>query len=319
MKFVRNSLLLNELVLVDGIGRSGKVMLAEILTGFERMEKQDYNEFLEYIPLAYKYKKISKDMAIAILQTQLDTELYKNMIGRSINNRPTDYTSLSKYHTPDKYIKRQQEEDGPIIGAKVLKEKPIYLNWCHDLIQKSDIIFEAFQDKVKFIYINRRPVDIIYEWDKKNFGERIANDSTEMQYVIEHNNSFVPETAVGWEDEYLKMKPLERIVKLIHTSFKRNLDSIMINIEKIMIVNFEDLVTEPNKTIKDISSFLKVQPMQDILLDILAKENCPRILSHEDYMSRKKNITENLGVEYQDLLQDLESMYYKLYNILNKD
>ena len=202
MEFLRKNLLLNELILVDGVGRSGKVMLAEILTGFERVEKQDYHEFFEYIPLAYKYGKISKDIAISILQTQLDTELYKNMIGRSINTRPTDYTSLYKFHTPKKYLKRQTSEDGPIIAQKVLDEKPIYLNWCHDLIQKSDIIFEAFNEKVKLIYINRRPIDIIYEWDQKNFGERIASDPTEMQYTIKYKNEFIPELAVGWEEEY---------------------------------------------------------------------------------------------------------------------
>ena len=229
MKFATRNQLLNELILVDGIGRSGKVMLAEIITGFERVEKQDYHEFLEYIPLAYKYNKIEKDIAIAILQTQMDTELYKNMIGRSVNTRPSDYTSLYKYHSPEIYLKRQTAEDGPIIAQVVQDEKPVYLNWCHDMIQKSDIVFEAFKEKVKLIYINRRPIDIIYEWDQKDFGERIASDPTEMQYIIDYNGRLVPEMTFGWEDEYLQMNSLERIVKLIFISFERNLQALKNN------------------------------------------------------------------------------------------
>lgn len=313
MEFKRKNLLLNELILVDGVGRSGKVMLAEIITGFNRVEKQDYHEFLEYIPLAYKYGKISKDIAISILQTQMDTELYKNMIGRSVNTRPTDYTSLYKYHTPQKYLKREVLEDGSIIGQKVLDEKPIYLNWCHDLIQKSDIIFEAFEDKVKLLYINRRPIDIIFEWDKKNFGERIANDTTEMQYMMQYENEFVPELAIGWEDEYLTMNPLERIVKMIYISFQRNLEAMnRIKIDnQVMIINFEDLVTKTEMLVDKIEIFIKTDKLP-VLNNILLKENCPRILDDKEFNTRKDNIENRISDEYKHYLIELEEMYNKI-------
>ena len=313
MKFIRDNLLLNELILVDGIGRSGKVMLAEILTGLERVEKQDYHEFLEYIPLAYKYNKISKDMAISILQTQMDTELYKNMIGRSINNRPTDYTSLYKFHSPHKYLKRQIDEDGPIIADKVLEERPIYLNWCHDLIQKSDIIFEAFKNKVKIIYINRRPIDIIYEWNQKNFGERIANDPTEMQYIIEYNQQFVPELAVGWEDEYLSISALERIVRMIYVSFKRNLKALQTTkfSNQVMVINFEDLVTKPDNKVIELSSFVNSTPLS-VMKNILVKENCPRILLEEEFNNRKSDILDKVKNDTKYYIEEMESIYLEI-------
>jgi len=313
VKFIRDNLLLNELILVDGIGRSGKVMLAEILTGLERVEKQDYHEFLEYIPLAYKYNKISKDMAISILQTQMDTELYKNMIGRSINNRPTDYTSLYKFHSPHKYLKRQIDEDGPIIADKVLEERPIYLNWCHDLIQKSDIIFEAFKNKVKIIYINRRPIDIIYEWNQKNFGERIANDPTEMQYIIEYNQQFVPELAVGWEDEYLSISALERIVRMIYVSFKRNLKALQTTkfSNQVMVINFEDLVTKPDNKVIELSSFVNSTPLS-VMKNILVKENCPRILLEEEFNNRKSDILDKVKNDTKYYIEEMESIYLEI-------
>lgn len=313
MKFTRKNLLLHKLILVDGVGRSGKVMLAEILTGFQRVEKQDYNEFFEYIPLAYKYNKISKDIAISILRTQMDTELYKSMIGRSINTRPSDYTSLYKYHSPEKYLKRQIDEDGPIIASKVLNEKPIYLNWCHDMIQKSDIIFEAFNDKVTLIYINRHPVDIIYEWNLKKFGERVANDSTEMQYLIEFNENVVPELALGWEEEYININSFERVVKMIYISFKRNLEAIeKLNTKNnIKIVDFEDLVTKTDKSIEDISQYLNLKPL-NIMNNILQKENCPRVLDDKDRAVRKKNIVNKISEKYIIYLDEIIEMYKKI-------
>ena len=313
VEFERDTTLLHQLLLIDGVGRSGKVMLAEIMTGFNRVEKEEYNEFLEYIALAYKYEKISKDMAITILKTQMDVALYSNMIGRSVNSRPTDYTSIYKYHSPELYIKRATEQDGPIIGDIVKKDKPIYLNWCHDMIQKSDIIFEAFQEKVKLIYINRRPIDIIYEWDKKNFGERIASDPTDRQYTIKYKDTYVPEVSVGWEEEYLSMQPLERIVKIIHTSFTRNLKAIKsknIN-NQVMILNFEDLVTIPEICVKHIQIFLDTKPLP-VLKNILTRENCPRVLDNKEFETRRHNVESKISNEYKHYIVELEQMYLEI-------
>ncbi|MCF6216963.1 MAG: hypothetical protein L3J58_12435 [Emcibacter sp.] len=310
MKFVRNNQLLHKLLLVDGVGRSGKVMLAEIMTCFETVEKQDYHEFLEYIPLAYKYGKIEKDIAIAILKTQIDTELYNGMIGRRINARATDYTSIYKYHSPEIYLKRASMEDGPVIADRVAYEKPVYMAWCHDMVQKSDIVFEAFGDKLCILYMNRRPIDIIYEWSVKNFGDRVGSDPTEMQYLIDYNGENVPELALGWEKEYLKASPIERIVKMIHTSFDRNYQAIKKSPHKdnIIIVDFETLVTSPSDIISSLSSELNLKVGNKIDY-ILTREYCPRELSISEYKEREKNIFDQISPQNKELVLETNKLY----------
>lgn len=315
MNFIRKEQLLQDLLLVDGVGRSGKVMLAEILTCLERVQKQEYHEFLEYIPLAYKYGKIEKDMAISILRTQMDTELYNGMIGRKINTRPTDYTSIYKYHSPEVYLARQVMMDGPIISERVNEEKPIYMCWCHDLIQKSDIIFDAFEDKVKIVYINRRPIDIIYEWNVKGFGDRVGLDPTEMQYLVEFEGKVVPELAIGWEDEYLRMNPFERVVKMIHTSFKRNYEALISSDRNsVMIVDFESLVTEPMSVVEQLSDFLHSKP-KAMMKNILERENCPRVLDDEVFSERKNEIMGLISEDGLHYLDELEYYYSEISKI----
>src|SRR3990167_140007 len=209
MQFKRENCLLNKLVIVDGTGKCGKSLVLDILSCFQGVEKQEYYGFIEYISLAYKYNKISKDMAISILQTEMDTELYNTMIGRYVNTRLSDDTSLYRYHSPDKYLKRALEKDGSIISQKVLAEKPINICWAHDLINKSDIVFEAYAKKLTWLYINRRPVDLIYEWGMQQYSERMAQDPTEMQYNIKYQKKAVPEIAAGWEEEFLNISPAE--------------------------------------------------------------------------------------------------------------
>lgn len=313
MEFVRDSQLLYKLLLVDGIGRSGKVMVSQILTGFDSVEKQEYNEFIEYISLAYKYKKISQDMAQSILKTQMDAELYNIMIGRNINSRFTDYTSIQKFHSQEKYISRQSLLDGPVVAKRTKAEKPVYLNWCHDLINKSELVFKTFEDKLNLIYINRNPIDIIFEWDKKNFGERISNDPTDLTYLVKYNGSVVPETAIGWEKEYIDSKPLERIIKMIYTSMKRNLEIIAKSQENknLLIFNFEDIVTDPKNFIKFISNYLELDTLP-IMNNILTEEKCPRKLHPEESDLRRINIVNNLSETFYRYVVQLEKMYLEI-------
>ncbi|EKD70938.1 MAG: hypothetical protein ACD_46C00322G0002 [uncultured bacterium] len=310
MEFKRKHTLLNKLIVVDGTGKCGKSLMLDILSCFQGVEKQEYNSFLEYIPLAYKYKKITKDMAIAILQTEIDTELYNNMIGRYTNTRLSDDTSVYRYHSPGKYLKRSLEEDGPIICEKVLAEKPIYICWSHDLINKSDIVFEAYGNKLEWIYINRRPIDIIYEWDKKQYSQRMSQDPTDMQYNLQYKNTTAPEIASGWEDEFLNISPHERTVKMIYTYFKLNRDALQKKkqYKNLHVFNFENLVTDPYREIERLKNITgnEILPAFDT---ILAKAKCPRILDKKTFLERESDVIKNISSRYADLLSEMHAMY----------
>jgi hypothetical protein len=313
MEFIRKEILLNKLIIIDGIGRSGKSLLSDIIGSFDAVEKQDYNPFLEYIALAYKYNKISADMAISILQTEMDSALYKNMVGRQVNTRLTDGTSLYRYHSPEKYLRRMIDGEGPMIHGKVLKEKPIYLNWSHDLINKSDIVFEAYGKHLEFVYLNRRPVDMIYEWDDVSYSERMSKDPTEMQYCIKYKDMAVPEVALGWEEEYLSCKPIERAVKMIYTYFKLNHTALMAkqSYQNLHIISFEDLLTNPNKEIERLKVITGNQPLP-AMKKILDQANCPRAIDEEAFLEREAAIKSRVADSYLLLLQEMDGMYAEI-------
>lgn len=316
MEFKREHTLLHKLIIVDGVGRCGKSVVLDLMSSFSRVEKKEFNSFLEYIGLAYKYNKISSDMAIAILKTEMDTELYHCMIGRYLNTRLSDDTSVYKYHSPSKYLKRSLEEDGPLVYQKVLDEKPICLCWSHDLIHKSDIIFEAYGNCLEWIYVNRRPVDIIYEWDQKNYSVRMAQDPTEMQYCIKFKNTTVPEIALGWEEEFLSISPKERTFKMIYTYFKLNYEALYQkkNYNNLHVVNFEDLVTKPNQ---ELNKFCDItgSSLSPLTAQILKQLDCPRILDDQEYKERERNILQSVSSPYAILLDETKRMYDEIRKI----
>ena len=310
MRFIRNNTLLEKLFIVDGVGRSGKVLLSDILSCFPTVEVQQFVEFIEYISLAFHYDKISEDIAQSILKTQLDTQLYNLMIGRSLNSRPTDSTSYYRYHSPEKYIARTTSLDGPVVMERVSSENPIYLIWTHDLIYKSKLMFKTFGSKITYFYLNRNPIDIIYEWDLKNFGRRIGDDPTDLQYLIKYNKETVPEIVSGWGNIFMDLNPLERIVHMIYCCFKRNLDAIKLNNNRknFVIINFEDLITDTDSVINRIGKFIKLEPLP-ALSSILARENCPRELDPKQTTIRRNKIFDGINKSTQSYLYETLEMY----------
>ncbi len=327
MKFTRNKQLLSRLIIGDGLGRSGKSLLCHILTGFENVEKIEYYNFLEHLSLAHYHKKISDDMAVALIKTQMDVAVFDQMNGRNINTRPDDYSGLNNYHSPNIYIERQNREEHSepnyvgnpnatgIIG-KIEMEKPIFLTFAHDLISRSQVIFDSFGRKVNFVYLNRLPVDLIYEWHIKGFGERIGTDATEMHFTIAHGSDSVPEYCYGWEQEYLDITPLERIVKIIHVCFKRNYEGLdkHKNRRQFIVIDFESLVTEPSKEIDKISLFLNLKPL-NIMTNILNENNCPRNIDQDEFLRRKEYINNNISVKYQKQLEETNLLHKKISTI----
>ena len=327
MKFTRNKQLLSRLLIGDGLGRSGKSLLCHILTGFENVEKMEYYNFLEHLSLAHYYKKISDDMAIALIKTQMDVAVFDQMNGRNINTRPDDYSGVNNYHSPNLYIERQNREEhsqpnyvgnpnATSIIDKIEKEKPIFLTFSHDLISRSQVIFDSFDRKVNFVYLNRLPVDLIHEWYIKGFGERIGTDATEMQFTISYGSDSVPEYCHDWEQEYLDITPLERIVKIIYICFKRNYEGLNKHKHRkqFIVIDFELLVEEPFKEIDKISLFLNLKSL-NVMKDILNENNCPRKIDQEEFLRRSEYIKNNISVKYQKLLEETNFLHKKISTI----
>ena len=326
MKFIRNKQLLSQLVIGDGVGRAGKTLLCHILTGFKSVEKLEYYNFLEHLSLAHDHKKISDDMAVTLIRTQMDIQVFDQMNGRNINTRPDDYSGVNNYHSPHIYIERQNREEhsqlnykqhgnpnATSIIDKIEKEKPIFLTFTHDLISRPQVIFDSFGKKVSFVYINRLPVDLIHEWHTNGFGERIGTDATEMQFTISYGSDSVPEYCHGWEQEYLDITPLERIIKIIYICYKKNYEGLNKYKDKkqFIVIDFESLVTEPSKEINKISLFLNLKPLS-IMSDILNENNCPRNINKEEYLRRNKYISNKIGTKYQKLLEETNLLYKKI-------
>jgi len=92
-RLIREKMILENLVLVDGQPGCGKTLFTAIIAAMNRVELLNYSPELENI-CALKYlKKITDDAVEAMIRIQMDLVIYETMMSRSTNFRPSDLSS----------------------------------------------------------------------------------------------------------------------------------------------------------------------------------------------------------------------------------
>ena len=99
-------------VLVDGIARSGKSIIAPIISSFDRVEILRVDETLDITSSLYAMRQITRDATVAMLRMKIDINLYNGLIGRDSNLRFGDYSSVWKNSNLLRSLKRLRAKEG---------------------------------------------------------------------------------------------------------------------------------------------------------------------------------------------------------------
>ena len=284
MKLVRHNTLVNELVLVDGVGRSGKKLLSRIINSFDRVEKHHTDIAFDSIPRYYMLGKMDKDAAISFLNILADTKLYNCMLSKEENFRPNDHDSIYNTDNPEKYIKRLSNTLKGDILDRIEEEIPILQINTHSNLRNANLLFDAFRDRLKILHIERNTEDVIDSWYSKGFGSRMGIDPLDCHICFEWEKyewgKFqIPYYFEDMEQTYLDMSSKQRLTHIINYNKKWN------NIgyeqlskhrkSRVFKIKFEELVTDSHKMCEDIASFLGTSTT-DYTKEVLKREKCSR-------------------------------------------
>ena len=94
---------LKDLVVVTGAPAAGKSMLAPIVGSLERTVNFRMSSVLEHIGTMNHLGKLPDDVLVFLYRYIVDFMLYDNMIGRDLNFRFGDETSIFNTNNPEKY------------------------------------------------------------------------------------------------------------------------------------------------------------------------------------------------------------------------
>jgi len=312
IKFIRKNILVKNLVLIDGLGRSGKFFLGKIVSGFNNMEYFQYASLFEQIPYLVKLDVLTEDAGICLLQNHIDEYYYYRQLGRNINLRLDDATSLYNSLEKEVYFKRSEAPYSDKLKQEVLNN--IYRKFLlvlHHTLSNISVYFSAYPD-LKLINIIRNPIDLIYSWNKENLDERVSNESFNFWPNIMGSLGPIPWYANDWKDEFESISGLDRIIKSIsHLIYlqDRSLASLSkIQKQQILTIKYEDVVENTHIVIDKIGSFLETTPLKNID-KVLQKENCPRPISLKEHNKKEKYILKKASSKYVQIMNEISKNY----------
>ena len=127
--------LANKIVLVDGISRSGKTLVSNLISSFRHVEIQRMHASFDFIGISHFLGNINNDTAITFLRHLADEFLYSGYLSRDINFRWKDFSSVLKAQNvmfisivlPTGYVSTLE---------RISKEGHYYQNLSHDQIRR---------------------------------------------------------------------------------------------------------------------------------------------------------------------------------------
>lgn len=323
---VRDGILLQQLVLVDGQPGCGKGVLDPAIVSMERVEYLQFSLQIENICALRYLGKITSDVAETMIKLQADQVLYETMMSRNVNFRLSDHSSVFK--DPDfwVYVKRFFAKGDALVPERIKKERPILHFMTHRLLGSSEPIFNSFGDKVAIIETVRHPMSMLVMQTRYNEGwSSPQGKMRQMDLYIKYKDGQVPFWAKGYEELYLKSNPVERAIYDMHHQIER-VESFKNEFKKIyesqcITIPFEKFVVEPWPYIEKIEVLLKTN-MTRKTKKMLKKERVPRgntgLEAHELIKNRNFAIQNGASKDALRVLDQISEHYEEKYDLHNQ-
>lgn len=312
VKLGKRKPLVGSLLFIEGIGRSGKFLLANILHGFRGIEPVQCYGLLDNIPFLERFGLIEKKVAQEILQCEIDSHCYEMLIGRNLNHRRSDKSSIFNIPNYDKYLKRCSEPDGDLAVKKFSREKLCSMFILHDLIPNIKIYFDTFP-KLKVISVRRNPIYLVYSWYSRGWGKRLGGDPRSFSLLLQEGGESVPWYAAGWEKKYMKLSEMDRCIAAIEWITHAYRDSYprlsAKDQNKILFISYEAILNRTNEVISKITKFLGRHSTNGEMRAILKREKLPNLAYHESRQEKLNLIERDASKDYFKRLLVLEEEY----------
>lgn len=297
---------------ICGPTRSGKIIACKIISSFKNFEKINLDPLWEQANLLFGLRKINQEAAIYLLRRGFSVLSYNLSLGRELNFRKKDYTSIYNYRNPSLYLKRAkfQKEGDQVFNKKIIKKMniPIMIHWG---IVYSKLLFKSFPN-IKLIRMVKNPVEIVFSWLNKNYGGSFYSNPRANTLTIKYLNQLLPFQAYGWEKKYLKLSKVNRVASIIikYQKLENKIYNSLSEKQKksICIVNFDNLCQNPLSEVSKLEFFLKAKKT-NFTKKILKNEHLPRKKNKNQIFEKKKYLKRVLNKKIFEDLINLENKF----------
>lgn len=304
------------IVFVDGIARCGKSLFSNVIPTLLETEHLRFITMLEHIVPALSLGCIDSNFAKSSLRSLMNEIAYDTLLSRNANFRPDDQTGVLNYYDPKVYIQRLAHKEGDGVVDELRQKKRLFPFITHDMMVNLEYL-DALSIDYKMVHIYRHPVDNIYSWYKRGWGERFQSDPRSFTLSIEYHDEILPWYCVGYEEEWLHLNPMERCVRTVLDLLERSVAQHRKAryLQCVHTLTFECFVQNTEFEMHRISKFLE-RDTTPWTAAFLGKACCPRVLNPSDRSRKLKEfrskISKNLYVQLTDSAEKYECDTYGL-------
>ena len=312
--------LTKNIVFVDGITRVGKTMLCNVLAYIRNVSPSQMIDPLEVLLPMYVTGHIDRNAVSAFLRIYLNKQFYNFKLSRDVNFRYDDLTSVHNSYRTKELFQNLHKADGDAVIDELRNDADIFQFMTHDLMTHYSF-FKDLNIDVKVLELMRHPVDTVHSWYARGWGERFDNDDPRSGTTLyKYGDKTIPHYALGAEDQYLNLNPMEKCVfmhnRLINKTLIQFGQLSLDEKSKILLLKFEDILQQPSHQIERICHFLDSEPTEYID-KALHDARLPRIYNpnaeqEKKLMFIKDNCNDALFQELLSLSSQYETNCYDM-------
>jgi hypothetical protein len=269
--------LVQKVVMTGGLDGCGKTLLTPIISALECVELPTYSYEIEHYCALYFLKKISLNTASALIRMQTDYKLYNSMMSREVNFRPTDLSSVSRYHNPTQYFQRLFQPGDEVIPAVVKELKPILNLTIHNVLFASEPLWKGLGNRCVYIEVVRHPLYMIKQ-QALNMDNLIDNVRDFALYYSLSGRDYIY-WAKGWECIYDNVSGAEKSIHYIDQMTKRTIKEKKRLLDRynanILTIPFEQFSLNPDPWIDKISKAIGAN-ITSTTRRVMKEQNVPR-------------------------------------------
>ena len=260
IEFAGASPLAKNLIFIDGITRSGKFWLANLLNHLSAVEQFRQDPSMDHIAVISHFNLVKEDAAISLLQDMVNSHVFETAIGRNINFRYADSSSIFKNPNLQNYLIRVfgANTDPRKVFDELKSDYRYFVFITHDWLSHLSIQLKAFPE-MKLIRIERNPIDLAYAWYTTGIGRNRMFFSQRVKGI----KGSVPWFAHNWLDDFEEMGEMDRTIKsilLLDPTARSAFESLPSDQQsKILFTSFESLAGYPMDTAEKIAEFIKTK------------------------------------------------------------
>ncbi len=309
---LKKNILLKNMVIITGTHASGKSMIAPVIASLKNVEPVRKIYYIDQINDLLYLKKIPLEIAIYLINQILDASYYDQLIGRNLNYRAEDETSIFTAHNTKELIRRAKIKRGPQVILKANKEKKLFLLDTHDGLWFPKVWQNLNIKNLNIVHIHRNPIHIVNSWINANYGE-VDKSFLNQIPSFDYRYKITPFYALNFKKNYKDMKPVDRIIEMVIVCVKNEISNSHKFNKGLLSIHFDSFATQTDFCLKKICHFLKIKKTKNTR-KIMIRENLPRIIKPEDYLEKKRKIKSIASKEAFNKLLEIEKKYEKFYN-----